>query len=68
MGALFILFFVPETKGLTLEEMDEVFGSVGLAVADQARQDAINKAIGLTAYDDLHESHEKRDSESDLKV
>lgn len=34
--------------GLTLEEMDEVFGaSEGLASADQARQDAIYKRLGL---------------------
>lgn len=62
------MFFVPETKGLSLEEMDEVFGSVGLAAADQARQEEINKAIGLTAYDDAHSNHEKEDSGSDVKV
>jgi MFS family permease len=28
LGGLFILFFFPETKGKTLEEMDVVFGSV----------------------------------------
>lgn len=50
LGALFILFFVPETKGLTLEEMDDVFGSEGLAVADQERQLAIEKRIGLDQY------------------
>ena len=68
MGGVFITLFVPETKGLTLEEMDEAFGSVGLAAADQARQDEINRTIGLSAYDDVHESHEKRDSDSDVKV
>ena len=42
---------MPETKGLSLEEMDEVFGdSEGLAVADQQRQAAIADRIGLTAY------------------
>lgn len=41
---------VPETKGLTLEEMDDVFGSEGLAVADQERQLAIEKRIGLDQY------------------
>lgn len=30
--------------------MDEVFGSVGLAAADQERQLAIEKRLGLDAY------------------
>ncbi|KAF7424189.1 hypothetical protein PC9H_009492 [Pleurotus ostreatus] len=48
LGGLFILFFVPETKGLTLEEMDDVFGdSEGLGVADLERQHAIHRKIGL---------------------
>lgn len=62
VGGLFILFLVPETKGLTLEEMDEVFGSVGLAAADMQRQAEINRAIGLSAYDE--DSHERREVDS----
>ncbi|KAI0729232.1 general substrate transporter [Fomitopsis betulina] len=49
-GALFIALFVPETKGLTLEEMDSVFGSEGLAAADAERQLAIEKRLGLDQY------------------
>ncbi len=64
-GLLTPPFQVPETKGLTLEEMDEVFGSIGLAAADQERQAAINRRIGLSQYDDesekspseVHEAH-----------
>jgi len=49
MGAAFIWFFVPETKRLTLEEMDLVFGSEGVAAGDAERMAAINREIGLDA-------------------
>lgn len=49
--------------GLTLEEMDDVFGATdGLAAADQARQDVIHRRLGL-----VHDSatgSEKKDEES----
>lgn len=42
---------VPETKGRTLEEMDEIFGSgdTSFAAADLARKERIERDIGLTA-------------------
>lgn len=49
LGAVFIWFFVPETKRLTLEEMDTIFGSEGAALKDQERMAEINHEIGLTA-------------------
>ncbi|KAM5530407.1 hypothetical protein V8D89_015918 [Ganoderma adspersum] len=66
MGGLFITFFVPETKGLTLEEMDEIFGSAGLAAGERQRLEDIEKRIGLDAYDHPdpnRASTEKRDSD-----
>ncbi|OQE47019.1 hypothetical protein PENCOP_c001G00676 [Penicillium coprophilum] len=49
IGVLYVIFFVPETKGRTLEEMDELFGSVGLAAADSGRKERIEREIGLLA-------------------
>ncbi|KAI1324652.1 putative hexose transport-related protein [Xylariaceae sp. FL0255] len=49
MGAGFVWFFVPETKRLSLEEMDVIFGSEGTAQADFERMAEINREIGLTA-------------------
>ncbi|KAK2797971.1 hypothetical protein FQN51_008150 [Onygenales sp. PD_10] len=47
MGAGFIYFFVPETKQLSLEEMDVIFGSEGTAASDYERQAEISREIGL---------------------
>ncbi|KAH7029856.1 general substrate transporter [Microdochium trichocladiopsis] len=50
LGAAFVWFFLPETKRLTLEEMDVVFGSQGTAQADFERMAEINEEIGLTRF------------------
>lgn len=47
IGAGFIWIFFPETKGLSLEEMDVIFGSAGMAAADEDRMREIHREIGL---------------------
>lgn len=49
VAALWVFFLLPETKGLTLEEMDELFGDAGFAEADLALKAKIERDIGLTA-------------------
>ncbi|KAL1983778.1 hypothetical protein VTN96DRAFT_9864 [Rasamsonia emersonii] len=61
LGALFIFFFVPETKQLTLEEMDVIFGSVGVAAADKERMQQIHVELGLTSGEGQN-GHEKGDA------
>lgn len=49
---------MPETKGKTLEEMDELFGAAGFAAADAQLKADIERRIGLSALlgeDDGHE-------------
>ena len=54
LGAGFIYFFVPETKNLTLEEMDEVFGDeAGTGVEDRKRLDKVYVELGLFAPEEL---------------
>lgn len=57
IGAAFIYFVVPETKNLTLEEMDEVFGDeAGNAMEDRNRLDRIYGELGLfsdSGFDDV---------------
>lgn len=46
-GALFIYFAFPETKGLSLEEMDTIFGSVGVAEREKERWAEVHSEVGL---------------------
>ncbi|KAL4895133.1 general substrate transporter [Aspergillus ambiguus] len=64
IGVLYVWFLVPETKGRTLEEMDELFGSEGMAVEDENRKRQIEREIGLLAL--LGEEPEEPSGEKKL--
>ncbi|RAO72431.1 uncharacterized protein BHQ10_008443 [Talaromyces amestolkiae] len=72
LGAVFVWIFVPETKQLTLEEMDVIFGSQGVAASDKERMDQIHLELGLVdraANEDLHTTEVKEEvKESELKA
>lgn len=62
VAVLYVVFFVPETKGRTLEEMDEIFGSTGIAAEDSILKARIEREIGLLALlgeDSEHSEEEK---------
>ena len=59
IAVFYVIFLVPETKGRTLEEMDELFGSVGLAAADNGRKHRIEREIGLLALVGVEPADEK---------
>jgi hypothetical protein len=61
IGVLYVWFLVPETKGRTLEEMDELFGSESIAAEDEALKRRIEREIGLLALlgEDAESSEEK---------
>lgn len=47
LGAGFVWFFTPETSGITLEEMDELFAGSGASARDMELMTAIQEEIGL---------------------
>lgn len=63
-GAFFVWWVVPETKALSLEEMDILFGSVGVAARDQEIMEEINREVGLI---DLVEGERHKSSPTEEK-
>lgn len=64
LGAAFIWLVVPETKGLSLEEMDVLFGSVGFSESDAQVMREVNAEVGL---DDLLMNGQTRPERYDEK-
>lgn len=60
VAIVYVYFLVPETKGRTLEEMDELFGSSGMAAADNERKHRIESEIGLLRLVGVESSTEKK--------
>lgn len=48
LGGVFVYFFIPETKGKTLEEMDMVFGSY-TGAEDMEELARVQERVGLKA-------------------
>lgn len=66
IGAAFVWYFVPETKNLSLEEMDEVFGDeAGNALEDRRRLDRIYGELGLIDSDSARGEHEEKEIQAD---
>ncbi|PQE22199.1 Quinate permease protein [Rutstroemia sp. NJR-2017a WRK4] len=63
LGGFFIFFCVPETKGKTLEEMDQVFGS-HTSADDMTAFAEVQERVGLTA---LVQGRVEEDSEVEAK-
>lgn len=61
LGIFFVWFFVPETKGKTLEEMDQVFGAQ-TSQQDLERLGAIQEEIGLFAAFDSTIGSDREDA------
>jgi hypothetical protein len=60
VGIVYVTFMVPETKGRTLEEMDELFGTSGMAAADAERKHRIESEIGLLELVGVESPDEKK--------
>ncbi|KAH0837879.1 general substrate transporter [Lanmaoa asiatica] len=60
VGLFYVYFFIPETKGITLEEVDELYRS-GIPAWRSAGWKPSEKHY----HHDVHEVHEKRDSGSE---
>lgn len=69
LGAAFIWLIVPETKGLSLEEMDILFGSVGAAAADAERMREIAREVGLDhiVHDGVDDASMEKKVEEEMK-
>ncbi|KAM0721358.1 hypothetical protein Q7P37_002282 [Cladosporium fusiforme] len=68
LGAAFIFFVVPETKRLSLEEMDVIFGSKGAALADSERMKEVQAEVGLFNADGSGTVSDRSPAEKDVQA
>ena len=68
VGTLFIYLFLPETKGLLLEEMDILFSQKGFAVSQRRETDRIISEERRKDGHELAASGERWRGKSDLDV
>ncbi|KAI5296287.1 hypothetical protein KEM52_004481 [Ascosphaera acerosa] len=54
------LLFLPETKGISLEKMDELFGSVNIVSASQQQQSEVSK-VSVELLEDLPDKADEGD-------
>lgn len=60
MAFFFTLFFIPETKGVPLEEMDRIFGDVTVAAQ---KQSIAEENLGIHENEKVSLDHASRDSQ-----
>jgi len=65
IGAAYIYFLVPETKGKSLEELDAVFGdSTGRGAQERAMMERIGRDVGLYRLAGIADEHNEKASDT----
>lgn len=60
---MWVYFFVPETRGVRIEDMDKIFGGSD-GEADVRRMNEIRQHLGLDVFSDDVAAHEDKDQKA----